>query len=171
MPAKPAWLRWYAPRASRGHPRPPGGIKKFSSTLPRPREQSRFNANTGFRMNKVCLALVVLAGLTGCAGDVLDDIEDQQWDAAAAKVSTYCETVGQGDLWVQRTRIEARREIRQRGRFGPIGPGIIGGLDDKTAFGPGPVLMIWCDGETDGQGNFYPVPDEVWQRMIRDWRD
>jgi hypothetical protein len=26
-----------------GHPRrPPGGIKKFSSTLPRPREQSRF---------------------------------------------------------------------------------------------------------------------------------
>jgi hypothetical protein len=31
--------------------------------------------------------------------------------------------------------------------------------------------MIWCRGETNGQGVPFPVPDPVWRNMIRDWRD
>jgi hypothetical protein len=44
-------------------------------------------------------------------------------------------------------------------------------LDEQTANGAGPVLMIWCRGEISGQGVPFPVPTAVWRNMIRDWAD
>lgn len=96
----------------------------------------------------------------------------EAYDNAADKLSAYCELNKDRDLFWQRTRIEVRREIRQRGTNGPTGPNPIPeGLDEKTANGKGPVLMIWCEGETNGQDVPFPVPDAVWRNMIRDWRD
>ena len=89
--------------------------------------------------------LVALSLLAGCASDFLEDIEDQAFDSAAAKLSACCErNAGQG-LAKQRTRIEVRRKIRQRGTDGPPPPDPVPeGLDEQTAQGEGPVLMIWC---------------------------
>jgi hypothetical protein len=116
--------------------------------------------------------LIVLWFLVGCASDLLDDIEDEAYDKAAKKVSAYCARNAEKDLFWQRTRIEVRREIRQRGTDGPPPPvPIPEGLDEQTANGEGPVLIIWCRGETNGQGVPFPVPDPVWRNMIRDWRD
>jgi hypothetical protein len=116
--------------------------------------------------------LVALWLLAGCAGDFLDDIEDQAFDEAAEKLSAYCARVAIDNLFVQRTRIEVRREIRQRGTDGPPPPDPIPeGLDERTAKGAGPVLMIWCEGETNGQSEPFPVPTAVWRNMIRDWED
>lgn len=115
---------------------------------------------------------VALLLLTGCGGGLLDDIEDEAYDAAARKLSTFCELNRGSDLFWQRTRIEVRREIRQRGTSGPPGPDPIPpGLDERTANGQGPVLMIWCVEETNGQDVPFPVPDPVWRNMIRDWVD
>jgi hypothetical protein len=118
-------------------------------------------------------AIVAFGLLAGCASDdVLDHIEDRSWDAAAAKVSDFCARQFGDELWWQRTRIEARREIRQRGTHGPAGPAYVPGLlDDKTAHGKGPVLMIWCADERTGDGAAYPVPQAVWKGMVRTWRD
>ena len=117
-------------------------------------------------------SLVPLLLLAGCASDVLDDIEDQAYDKAAQKLSAYCARNAAQGLFRQRTRIEVRREIRQRGTDGPPPPDPVpAGLDEQTAQGAGPVLMIWCQGETNGQGVPFPVPDAVWRDMIRDWED
>ena len=116
--------------------------------------------------------LVALWLLAGCASDILDDIEDQAFDKVAEKLSAHCDRIGGKSLFVQRTRIEVRREIRQRGTDGPPPPDPIpAGLDKQTANGAGPVLMIWCRGETNGQDVPFPVPTAVWRNMIRDWED
>jgi hypothetical protein len=116
--------------------------------------------------------LAALWLLAGCASDFLDDIEDKAFDSAAAKLSAYCARSAASDLFWQRTRIEVRREIRQRGTDGPPPPDPIpAGLDEQTANGAGPVLMIWCEGETNGQAVPFAVPDAVWRNMIRDWQD
>jgi hypothetical protein len=117
-------------------------------------------------------SLVTLWLLAGCASDFLEDIEDQAFDRAADKLSAYCDRNADQGLSRQRTRIEVRREIRQRGTDGPPPPDPVPeGLDEQTAQGDGPVLMIWCRGETNGQGVPFPVPDAVWHNMIRDWED
>ena len=116
--------------------------------------------------------LVALWLLAGCASDLLDDIENQAYDKAAAKLSAYCDRNAAKGLFFQRTRIEVRREIRQRGTDGPPPPDPVPeGLDAQTANGAGPVLMLWCRGETNGQLVPFAVPDEVWRNMVRDWRD
>ena len=121
-------------------------------------------------MNRLA-PLVALLLLPGCT-TLLDDIENQAFDAAAEKLSAFCARNADGSLFRQRTRIEVRREIRQRGTDGPSGPDPIPeGLDDRTANGAGPVLMIWCEGETNGQNVPFEVPDAVWRNMIRDWED
>jgi hypothetical protein len=124
------------------------------------------------------IAMIRLASLSalwllaGCAGDILDDIEDRSFDAAADKLSAYCARNASQGLFRQRSRIEVRREIRQRGTDGPPPPDPVPeGLDEQTAQGDGPVLMIWCRGETNGQGVPFAVPDAVWRNMIRDWED
>ena len=116
--------------------------------------------------------LVALWLLAGCASDILDDIEDLAFDAVADKLSTYCARKADEGLFSQRSRIEVRREVRQRGTDGPPPPDPIPeGLDEQTANGAGPVIMIWCEGETNGQGVLFPVPTAVWSNMIRDWED
>jgi hypothetical protein len=91
---------------------------------------------------------------------------------AAQKLSAYCDRNADQGLSQQRSRIEVRREIRQRGTDRPPPPDPIpAGLDEQTANGAGPVLMIWCRGETNGQGVPFLVPDAVWRNMIRDWED
>jgi hypothetical protein len=106
--------------------------------------------------------LVALWLLAGCASDFLDDIEDQAFDRAAEQLSAYCARNTDQDLFRQRSRIEVRREIRQRGTNGPPPPDPVpDGLDEQTAQGEGPVLMIWCRGETNGQGVPFPVPNAV----------
>jgi hypothetical protein len=118
------------------------------------------------------VSLIALWLLAGCASDLLDDIEDQAFDRAAEKLSDYCARNANQGLFRQRSRIEVRREIRQRGTNGPPPPDPVpAGLDEQTAEGEGPVLMIWCPGETNGQGVPFPVPDAVWRNMIRDWED
>lgn len=109
-------------------------------------------------MVKEALA-ILLAGLavaTGCTADFLKNVESGAYDKAAAAVSNYCERTD-SDV-INETRIEARREIRQRGTEGPA-PIFYEGLDDQTAGGKGPVVRIWCHGEN--------VPVEVWKDLIK----
>lgn len=98
---------------------------------------------------------VLFAG--GCSADFLKQVETGAYDAAARTVSEYCERMDSD--FATRERTEARREIRQRGTEGP-GPVYVEGLDEKTGNGRGPVVRIWCHGET--------VPAQVWQDLIRD---
>jgi len=98
--------------------------------------------------------------------DFSKDLERGAYDNIAEILSEYCDKVYDKSLWIQRTRIEARREIRQSsvGHRGPSPPAkLIPGLDKKTLNGKGPVLRIWCQGEE--------VPDFIWEEMVRDWRD
>ena len=108
-------------------------------------------------MNKLPLLAVILAGCATPTKDVLKSIESGAYDAAAESVSQYCKRLSRIDI-LDQERLEARREIRQRGSDGPVGPGP-GVLDDKTAYGRGPVIRIWCDGES--------VPASVWEDFIR----
>lgn len=100
--------------------------------------------------------LVLMLFATGCSADFLKSIETGAYDKAADAVSLYCEQTDT-DLLSQQ-RIEARREIRQRGTEGPA-PVFFEGLDDKTAGGKGPVVRIYCHGET--------VPTAVWGDLIK----
>lgn len=121
-------------------------------------------------IRRLILASVLLSGCSTNGGDVGHDlikaIERGAYDQAAEILSNYCQGVYDKGLWVQRTRIEVRREIRQsdKGRYGPAGPSEpVPGLDEKTAQGTGPVIQIWCEGET--------VPDDIWVGLVRDWKD
>lgn len=100
------------------------------------------------------------------AHDFSKELEGGAYDNVAEVLSEYCDKVYDKSLWIQRTRIEARREIRQskKGRRGPSPPAKpVHGLDEKTSNGNGPVLRIWCQGEE--------VPDFIWEEMVRNWRD
>jgi len=100
------------------------------------------------------------------AHDFSKELERGAYDNVAEVLSEYCDNVYDKSLWIQRTRIEARREIRQsdKGYRGPRPPAkSIPGLDEKTSNGNGPVLRIWCQGEE--------VPEFIWEEMVRDWRD
>lgn len=112
-------------------------------------------------MKALTVAALSMA-LTGCgAMDILDPAEDDMWDVIATIESQWCKDSIQ---WVERTRVEYRREVRQRGEGGPAGPvEPVEGLDDKTAYGPGPVMVFYCEGDT--------VPREVWEGLVRDWED
>lgn len=103
------------------------------------------------------LSIVFLLLFTvGCSADFLKSVESGAYDKAAAAVSTYCQNMDSALL--EQQRVEARREIRQRGTEGPA-PVFFEGLDDKTAGGKGPVVRIYCHGDT--------VPTAVWGDLIR----
>ena len=114
------------------------------------------------------LATAVLAGC-GTSHGFLKQIESQAYDGAAVTVSEYCKRVNQTDEFTEETfggklaneeRIQARREIRQRGENGPkAGKGIDKALDANTAQAGGPVVRIWCEGEE--------VPEVVWQDFLK----
>lgn len=115
---------------------------------------------------KFIVVMLTALVLTGCGTthEFFKDIEGKAYDNAAAAVSKYCEDADQRPLIIQRTRIEARREIRQRGTNGPFAPETnITGLDEQTALGDGPVVIVYCVGDT--------VPAAVWEDLVRDWQD
>ena len=126
------------------------------------------------RRSKIVACSVGMALLVvGCSANVQQStheftkaLERGAYDSVAEALSGYCSSVYDKGLWIQRTRIEARREIRQstKGSRGPSPPDeSIEGLDAKTAEGNGPVIRIWCQGEE--------VPEFIWTEMVRDWRD
>lgn len=107
--------------------------------------------------------LVALLGLSivGCSAsrDFLKQIDNKSYDGAAFGASEYCKRAQSGSI--RAVRKTARREIRQRGRFGPPAPLAIPDteIDVKTAVGDGPVVRIWCEGEE--------VPVEVWKDLVK----
>ena len=106
----------------------------------------------------ILLMSVFLMGCSGATRDFLKAIETGAYDTAAEAVGKYCKRAT-GPI-ITAERIEARREIRQRGGYGPNGPRTqVDGLDDKTAYGSGPVVVIYCSGEI--------VPYEVWNSLVR----
>ncbi len=111
-------------------------------------------------MKKIIIVTAIL--LTGCSGkthDFLKAIEGKAYDQAAKMASKYCERTDNRIL--RQERLEARREIRQRGFAGPEGPLVKPPkLDDKTAYGDGPVVRIWCEDED--------VPSQVWDDFVRE---
>lgn len=115
---------------------------------------------------RLTLTTVLALALSGCGTthEFFKDIEGKAYDNAAAAASKYCENADQRPLIIKRTRVEARREIRQRGENGPLAPtNPIAGLDEQTALGDGPVVIVYCVGDT--------VPDAVWEDLVRDWQD
>lgn len=115
------------------------------------------------------IPLTLVVSLTGCFSsaekvhDFVKDVEGKAYDRVAGAISKYCGgktkdgTIGR--LAMQEA-LELRREIRQRGSTGPVGPTEKPELlDDKTAHGPGPVVRIYCDGER--------VPVDMWEDFIR----
>ena len=106
--------------------------------------------------------------LSGCSTthQLVKDVEGRAYDSLARAFSEYCErrsNFGVLRAVVDRERLEARREIRQRGTGGPVGPdSSLEGLDEKTAHGSGPIIRIYCAGES--------VPADVWADFIRETR-
>lgn len=107
----------------------------------------------------IVMLLAAVATVAGCSvktHDFLKQIEGKAYDSAAKSLSQYCNNLT-GPIAAEE-RKQAAREMRQRGDHGPNGPGaIITGLDDQTANGRGPVVRIWCEGET--------VPFGVWESL------
>lgn len=123
-------------------------------------------------MQKVLLITVVLfiPFLTGCESlgggkvhDFVKDVEGKAYDSVADAVTKYCKGKTKDGTFgeiAKQEALELRREIRQRGGYGPLGPMQKPEyLDDKTAYGTGPVVRIWCNGE--------PVPENVWWDFVR----
>ncbi len=114
---------------------------------------------------KTIITLISTAFLAGCASthELVKDFEGKAYDRLAQAFSEYCEAkTGEGTIGMiaRQEALEGRREVRQRGTGGPQGPTEKPEyLDDKTAYGAGPVVRIWCDG---GQ-----VPPEVWEDFVR----
>lgn len=117
-------------------------------------------------MSKYLIIISILI-LSGCnenkikeTHDFFKAIEGKAYNAAAKSVSEYCKKAGELSIILDQERLEARREIRQRGNHGPLGPDFdVNGLDEKTMHGPGPVVRVWCEGET--------VPEVIWKDFIR----
>ena len=95
------------------------------------------------------ITAILIAGCTSTAKDFLKALESRAYDTAAKGVTEYCQrislssrTSSQARALVDRERVEARREIRQRGRHGP-------NADDGNQ---GPVVVIWCEGDELPEG-------------------
>lgn len=103
--------------------------------------------------------------ITGCASthDFVKDVEGKAYDRLADAVSKYCKGKIEGGVLqdiVLQEALELRREIRQRGSNGPQGPAEpVLYLDDKTAYAQGPMIRIWCEGES--------VPRDIWPDFVR----
>ena len=112
-------------------------------------------------MIRLLPALVALT-LAACTHSEIKDVEDQVYDFVAQAFSNACQGSADSEL-VRRDWVEVAREIRQRGSNGPTGPNPIpDGLDEKTALGLGPVVVVRCAGDT--------VEQPVWLELRRNWR-
>ena len=87
-----------------------------------------------------------LGGCFAGTGGFLEALEAGAYDRAATYVSGYCER--SGSVLVGLERQNARRQIRALGSAGPVLPEVAG---------DGPMVRIWCRGET--------VPQEVWKDL------
>lgn len=118
---------------------------------------------------KYVILIAATLMLTGCFSsaekvhDFVKDVEGKAYDRVAGAISKYCKgktkdgTIGRVAM---QEALELRREIRQRGSTGPLGPNVKPELlDDKTAYGPGPIIRIYCDGER--------VPADMWDDFVR----
>ena len=124
------------------------------------------------KKGQVGLTIAILAagvcGLGGCehlqkAKEFTKTVEGHGYDKAAVAGSSYCKGAkfdffGFSDKLITQERLELRREIRQRGENGPDLPQV-DGLDEKTQKGNGPVIRVYCEGET--------VPKEVAEDFVR----
>ena len=118
---------------------------------------------------KTALVIPAALALSGCfatfdqVGDAVKAAEGRAYDAVAEAAEQYCEAKTADGIVgsiAEQEALELRREIRQRGGNGPAGPNVPpAGLDDKTAYGSGPVARIYCEGEE--------VPAEVWEDFVR----
>ena len=114
---------------------------------------------------KTLILAVLTLGLYGCGTthDLVKDFEGKAYDRLAQAFSEYCEAKtyeGLAGKIARQEALEARREIRQRGVGGPHGPADkVLYLDDKTAYGFGPVVRIYCGDER--------VPTELWGDFVR----
>lgn len=103
--------------------------------------------------------------VSGCGSthDFVKDVEGKAYDRVSGAISKYCggkTKDGVIGIIAMQEALELRREIRQRGSTGPLGPNVKPELlDDKTAYGPGPIIRIYCDGER--------VPASMWDDFIR----
>ena len=115
-------------------------------------------------MFRLTIALMAVL-LTGCASthDLIKDFEGKGYDSLAEAFSEICAAKtkdGTFGMIARQEALEARREIRQRGKGGPHGPADkVRYLDDKTAYGFGPVVRVYCGGER--------VPNEIWGDFVR----
>lgn len=115
------------------------------------------------------LLILLVPLLTGCFAstekvhDFVKDVEGKAYDRVAGAITKYCKGKTKDGTFgriAKQEALELRREIRQRGNAGPQGPTEKPEyLDDKTAYGLGPVVRIWCEGE--------PVPENVWWDYVR----
>ncbi len=98
---------------------------------------------------------------------LIKNIEDEAYDDIANTLGQLIKAAEQ-DEKLKRTIYEFFREMRQRGNRGPKGPDHTverngTKLDNQTANGHGPVIMMWWRGQD--------VPDDVWPLLVRDWVD
>lgn len=113
------------------------------------------------KQNMRLLAIIAAMALGGCTllHDKSKEVEGRVYDSLADAASNYCKWAS-GISFLDQERLEARREVRQRGKHGPDGPTYtIVSLDEKTAHGRGPVIRVYCH-EDD-------VPPTVWADFVR----
>ena len=105
---------------------------------------------------------ITMAALQGCSAlhDMSKGVEGRVYDEVAEATTSYCKWAA-GKAFFDQERLEARREIRQRGSDGPQPPAApIPGLDAQTAQGQGPVVRVYCSSD--------PVPDAVWLDLVKE---
>lgn len=132
-----------------------------------------------FPWNRSALLLLTLLG-SACASrpptiaEFAKALEVESFDQLAQTYSAYCQRTAHAGQLVTHTRIELAREIRQRGRSGPgtppesasgvaYEPGDVNDLDPRIRHGEGPIVMVYCQGDS--------VPPAVWRQLDRHWED
>lgn len=126
------------------------------------------------RAAAILSALILIGSCTGNPAETAKvaskAVEAELYDRAAEVATDICRHVHDRGLWIRRTRIEARREIRQSqlGQFGPKPPrnlpkDLAEQIGEKTLLGTGPIVRIYCENDI--------VPLVIWQDLARGWRD
>lgn len=127
----------------------------------------------------LALAFVSVAGLA-CSTraptveEFVKALERNAYDEIAHVFSEFCARTSSGGPFIDHTRIELSREIRQNGSNGPSPPTTPTGeiandagsqrlIDPNTGFGHGPVVVVYCAADE--------VPPAVWRRLDRYWKD
>lgn len=136
------------------------------------------NRETAFLLEKMSVALIIYASLCGCVSQKISTealskgLEEQAYAEITEVFSTYCARISRSGKVGEDTTIEMFREIRQHGNYGPSGPSteIVGriqaegdtrGIDPKTLYGGGPVVLVFCNKTT--------VPASIFTELEKYW--